>query len=110
MLSEKLPHIGTRPIENSSNVVVSCRPRILQKHLCALLIFGEKAVPQPIESFAQGAPPLLVPAGTASSIASAVAFPAANAVRTTPGSSLFDPYFPRRRIHREVFAVICQAG
>ena len=42
----------------------------------------------------------MVPAGTASSIASAVAFPAANAVRTTPGSSLFDPYFPRRRIHR----------
>src|SRR6185437_12337747 len=66
-------------------------------------------IAQPIQGFAQGPAPLLVPA-QAAGIAAAVATPSLDAMDAAPGSILEDLGFPSRRVLFEEFAVIRDFG
>ena len=110
MPTQEISRIRSGSIENGNYVFVSSQPRVLQKLLCASFIIGNEIIPQPIKRRAQGPPPLLIPAGTASCVAAAIGLPAADAVGATPGSLLLDSNFLRRRMQSEVLAIIGQAG
>src|SRR6185369_17458927 len=60
---------------------------------------------KPIKRFAERPSPALM-AVRITAVAAAVASPALDAVRTAPGGVLSYPYFVRRRMKREIFAVV----
>src|SRR5207302_4134270 len=69
-----------------------------------------KVVAQPIESLAQGPPPLLVPVRSPTRIATTIAFPPSNTVHATPGSVFVNSDLVRRRMRGEVLAIIRKAS
>src|SRR5579872_3206080 len=108
MQTQEISHARLRPVEHSADILVPCRPGVFQKGTSVQFVIGGKAIPQPIKSFSQRGPPLLVPARSASCVAAAITLPSVHSVRATPGSHFLNSNFFSGRMQREVLAIIRQ--
>src|SRR5574337_266487 len=107
---QKLLDTPGRSVENDLDVVVSSRPRILQKPARRLLIARSQHIPEPIHGLPQRGPPGLVPSRMPPGVAAAVASPSLQPVGTAPRGTLHDLYLVGRRILLQVLAVVGEAS
>ena len=82
-----------RAVEDDVDVGVARGPEIFEQRLGELLGEGSGGVAEIVEGFAQGAAPLLVPAGLAA-VAAAVGAPAFDAMGAAPGGVFGDLGLP----------------
>src|SRR5262249_12265597 len=96
-------------IQNNGNIFIASIPRIEKQLSRLLLIQGIAPISQPVESLAQGFPPVLIPyTVSASRIASAMAVPASHAVSATPGAVLNDLGFISGREFLQILTIVRQ--
>src|SRR5579883_1023639 len=81
-------------IEHDGDVRITRSPGIAQEREPERFKVRRGPIAQPVQSFAQRLPPLLVPAGPAC-IAAAIAAPALHSVHAAPGGSIEDLHLPR---------------
>src|SRR5882724_9069765 len=99
-------HTLRRAVDDSLDISVPCIPGAPQKPFGIEFVAPREVVPQPIQSFAQRTPPLLVPVSVNIGITTAVALPALHAMRATPRCLLQNFDFMGRRMGREVLSII----
>ncbi len=109
VLGEEGVDAGGGAVEDDLDVGVAGGPEIFEEGLASCL--GERGggVAEVVEGFAQGAAPLLVPAGLAA-VAAAVGAPAFDAVGAAPGGVFDDLGLPLRRELCEELAVVGELG
>ena len=86
MLGEEGLQIVIRTVQDHADVGVADGPGIVEVGSGLGLVFRGELVAEPVESFAQGLAPVLVPAGSAAAVAAAVAAPAIDSMRAAPGA------------------------
>src|SRR5688572_4511956 len=98
-------------VQQYPDIVVSCRPGIAQQLTATTLKLQCRVVTQEVQRNSQRIPPHLVPTSFTSGVATAVACPTRDTVRTTPRTSLtFRPVLDLDRHFRcvtiEILAVV----
>jgi hypothetical protein len=108
-LEESFEVIGGA-VEDDGDVIVTSGPGIAEEVGAMGLEVGCELIAEPVEGFAEGAAPVLIPGGMAAGVAGAVGAPAIDAVGAAPGAGLVDIDFEGWGMRSEELAVIGEAG
>ena len=106
LLVEKFVGIVRQAIENDVDVFIARPPWILENLAAFLLKTWRHLIAQPIQSLAQRHAPFLIPIAMASRVASTIAVPAFDAMRTAPCTAFPDFGFTRRAMALQVLAIV----
>src|SRR5689334_8665959 len=106
VLREEAREAFVGAVEDYINIGIAGSPGIFQKGCGLLLEKGRQSVAKPIERFAEGRAPALVPIAVAAGIAATVGFPALDAVNAAPGRVFHNFDKMVGRIHFEELPVV----
>src|SRR6266480_4002247 len=99
-------------IQNHLNISVTCSPRVLEQLSTKLFEVGSRVIAKKVQGRTQWVAPTLIPAFLAAGVAAAIARPATDPVRATPGRafaswSIINFHLKLWRILLQVLAVVC---